>query len=205
MLGYDYSKFNWKSPITRKQIDIKLYNRKFDLAKKVFSSEYPHPKVMKALLKDRTIRIFLKFKINGKPVKLFPYQDLTANDSHRFRYFRAANQIGKSELIDCESADDLTLDHGHGFNVAIVSASLKQATFQMLRIKDRLSSSGIFDWKEEKGDIDNMSMLTYDVPDETKPKGKDGKHPKKYTNRIIIVPAGEGILGFDLHSIYLMQ
>jgi len=201
MLGYDYSKIDFNKPVDRSVIDMKIYNRKFELADKAFNNPNTHPKVLQALLKDKTIRIYFKFKINNKRVKLYPFQDLIINDPHRFKYFRAANQIGKSEYIDCDCGDDLTLDHGFGHNAAVCSISLKQATFQMLRIKDRLRSASLFDWQEEKGDIDNMGMLSFNVRD-NKEKGEDGQFKIKYVNRLIITPAGEGILGFDLHKIY---
>jgi len=205
-LTYDYSKIDFRHPVDRTTLDMDMYNRKFELAEKAFSNPKTHPKVLQKLLQDNTLRVFFKFKIANKPAKLFPYQDLITNDHHKFIIFRAANQIGKSELLDCQAADNLTTDHGHGHNEAICSASLKQATYQMIRIKDRLRSADLFDWSEEKGDVDNMSMLSYDIYDHDKPADpRTGKPPIKYTNRLIVTPAGEGILGFDLHVVNLEE
>ena len=73
-------------------------------------------KIWSRLLQDKTLRIYRNFKINGKPAKLYPYQDMILNDPHRFKIFRAANQIGKSELLDVQAADNLIIDHGFGHN-----------------------------------------------------------------------------------------
>ena len=95
----DYSK-----PITRDDIDIDRYTAKIERVDKWLSREDKESK--DALLEygkfmwDTTTFAYLHFKIDGMKAQLYPYQDLMANDKHRFKYFRAANQIGKSLFLD---------------------------------------------------------------------------------------------------------
>lgn len=195
MLSYDYDSIDWRRPFTKDNLDMNIYDKKFELLKRAQSLKLPNAQVYRKLLNDKTLRIYTQFSLNDEYIKLYPYQDVLINDPHRFKIFRAANQIGKSFLLDTKAADNLIMDHGFGHNEAIVSGSLKQATYQMLRVKEMLYNAKIFDWQDEKGEIDNMSMITYDI------KNDNGK--TKYTNKLIIAPAGEGLLGFDLHQINL--
>ncbi len=185
---------DYNNPITRKEIDMDAYNHKFELVKQFISEEDPSKIMFSQLLRDPTTFSYMYFKVDGKPLKLYPYQDAIINDKYKYKIFRAANQIGKSLLLDTEAARNLIIDHGHAHNEAIISKSLPQSTFQMRRVKALLNTAKL-NWSEEKGDSDSMSVISHDVKDE---KGKI-----KYTNLCICVPPTESLLGYDLHKINL--
>ena len=188
----------YNNPITRNEIDMVSYLAKFEKAKEFqgvdkFTNEQ---KIRYSkLLKDYTVFSYTFFQLDGKPLELYPYQDMIINDSHRYKIFRAANQIGKSILLDIKAAINLVKDHGHAHNEAIVSKSLPQSTFQMRRVKGLLNTAKNINWKEEKGDSDSMSVISYDI--------KDDKGNLKYTNLCICVPPTESLLGYDLHELNL--
>lgn len=186
---------NYNEPITREHLELCIYRHKFWLCDKLLNSDNPDMNLYRKLLLDETTFVYLTFKIGNERLTYYPHQDLIAQDTHRFIIFRAANQIGKSLKLDCKAARNLIIDHGFPHNEAICSISLKQAGFQMIRIKDLLNSAQVFDWTEEKGDIDNMSMISCNI--------KDDNGKVKYSNKLIVTPAGEGLLGFDLHEINL--
>jgi hypothetical protein len=194
-LAFDYSKLDFNKPITREHIDWEVYHNKFKFVDKVKAMKNPNPLYFKIINDDLAMRTYMFVQVNSKSLKLYPYQDLIGNDPHRFRYFRAANQIGKSLLDDDEIVHNFTKDHGYGYNVAIVSKSLPQSIHQMRRTKGLLNSMKILNWKDDKGATDSMSVISIDF--------KDDKGNYKYSNLAICAPCTEGLLGYDLHDLYL--
>lgn len=198
-------KINYNSVISRHHIDMTAYEEKFKKAGLYLRStkeEVKHgavrnfmAKQLRELLKDPTTFAYLFFRLDGSRVKLYPYQDMIINDPHRYKIFRAANQIGKSLLLDIKAARNLLIDHGKAHNEAIVSKSLPQSIFQMRRIKSILGSMRHINWKEEKGGADSLSAISVDM------KGNKGNI--KYTNMLICAPCTEGLLGYDLHELNL--
>ena len=65
----------------------------------------------------------------------------------------------------------------------------------MRRIKGLMNAMEYLDWHEDKGSSDSMSVISLDFKNE---KGK-----VKYSNLIICAPCTEGLLGYDLHKLYL--
>lgn len=184
----DYSK-----DITISELDLANYEAKFKLCDAYLSGE---DYLLPLLLKDPTKFAYLYYKNNeGERLKVYAYQDAILNDSHRFIYFRAANQIGKSLTFNVKAARNLAIDHGHSHNEAIVSKSLPQSTFQMRRIKSLLNSMRGVNWKDVPGSSDSMSVISVDILDDA------GKY--KYSNTLICAPCTEGLLGYDLHEIDL--
>jgi hypothetical protein len=183
---------DYNQPITRDHINFNEYEDMFQLV-----TEYEKSKDIKLLQKillNPTLFIYMMFRVDGMPLKLYPYQDLIIRDNHRYKYFRAANQIGKSLYLDAKSAMNLLIDHGKGHNEAIVSKSLPQSTFQMRRIKGLLNSMQKVNWKDIQTSSESMSIISVDV--------KEGDRVK-YTNTLICAPCTEGLLGYDLHELNL--
>ena len=190
MQQIDYNKF-----ITRKHLDMGAYHGKFDFVRNVLEKKDPTTLDYKRIFQDPTMFCYMMFQVDGKPLKLYPYQDLIVNDPYRWKYFRAANQIGKSLTLDATVARNLLIDHGHAHHEAIVSKSLPQSIFQMRRVKSLLNTARYIEWKEERGDADSMSVISVDV--------KDTKGNIKYTNLGICAPCTEGLLGYDIHKLNL--
>jgi len=193
--SYDYGKLDFNQDVTRSDLDMGIYENKFLFVDKIKSLDNPHPKYWKMINDDKTMKSYAFLRMNGESLRLYPYQDLILNDKHRFKYFRSANQTGKSLYLDDDAVISFTEDHGKNFNMAIVSKSLPQSTHQMRRIKGLLNSMDVLDWKEDKGSSDNMSVISLDI--------KDDKGKIKYTNLIICAPCTEGLLGYDLNKLYL--
>ncbi len=179
--------------ITRTDLDLVKYNSKFALVD--LYDKKPTGKLLHSIFVDPTTFMYKMFKIDGKPLKLFPYQDMIVNDGHRYIIFRAANQIGKSLLLDAKAARNLLIDHGHAHNEAIVSKSLPQSIFQMRRVKSLLNCMEKISWSDVKGDADSMSVISVDI--------KDSNGKIKYTNLLVCAPCTEGLLGYDLHELNL--
>lgn len=77
-------------------------------------------------------------------------------------------------------------------NIIIVSNNLRNSQFVLAQIKQLLNTSMFSNsWREDLGDTANTTILTF-VRDEG-----------KVLNRIICAPAGEGILGFPVHYLFL--
>jgi len=195
LFKYDYDKIVWRKHFTRDQIDSVGYNSKFKLCDSYLANPESNAYLLKELLNDKTCFGYLMLKLNGAPLSLRDYQDAIINDSHRFIYFRAANQIGKSLLLDVKACINLLIDHGHGHHEAIVSKSLPQSTFQMMRVKSLLNAMPHISWDDIKGGSDSKSILSVNILDR---KGKI-----KYTNLLICAPCTEGLLGYDLHELNL--
>ena len=192
---YDYDKINWNNHFTRKNINKVGYDSKFELADKYLNDPEKNIDLLPRLLRNKTTYAYILLRLNGQRLKLRDYQDAIINDPHRFVYFRAANQIGKSVLLDVKACINLLLDHGFGHHEAIVSKSLPQSIFQMMRIKEILNSMPNIDWKQVKGDSDSKSLVSVNILDD------NGK--VKYTNLLICAPCTEGLLGYDLHELNL--
>jgi hypothetical protein len=195
-ISYDYSRFDFNKPITNKDINWEVYNNKFKFVDKVKSMSKPNPLYLKIIEEDKTMKAYYFLKLNNKPLRLYPYQDLIINDDYIFKYFEASNQIGKSITLDVDASEEFIEDHGGEHNIAIISKTLPQSTHQMRRIKQFLNNMNMLDWKVDKGQSDNMSIIELEWKDE-----KTGK--PKYVNRIICVPATEAALGYDIHNMYL--
>jgi len=197
-LKIEYPKLDYTNTINRDNIDLGLYDSKFKTFEYA-NSEKCHiglsdPSFIK-LLQDPTIFSYGFLKHSNARMKLYPYQDLIANDVHDRIIFCAANQIGKSYLLDVLSVYRFYQDHGKEYNQAIISKSKDQAKFQMSRIRMMLETAKV-NYKLEKGDQESMNVLTLNIY-------SDNKNSVKYINRIIVAPATSSSLGYDLHDIYL--
>jgi len=173
-----------------------MYDNKFKTVNEYYTIDKPDKVQQYEILSDPTTFGYMHLTDGeNTALKLYSYQDLIINDRHRFIYFRAANQIGKSFLFNVKAVHNLILDHGHSHNEAIVSKSLPQSIHQMRRIKGMLNSMRDIDWKASKGGSDSMSVVTVDI--------KDDQGKVKYTNLLICAPCTEGLLGYDLHELNL--
>lgn len=194
VIKLDYSKV-----IDRNDINIDIYNNKFTRYDEFISTDNmlsTNSGEFGLMLCDPTIFAYSNMTLAANPLKLYPYQDLIANDDWDRIIFCAANQIGKSFLLDVLAVYRFVQDHGHEYNQAIISKSKDQAKFQMSRIRNMLDSSK-FSYKLEKGDQESMNVLTLNIYE-------NKNHTKiKYVNRIIVAPATSSSLGYDLHEIYL--
>lgn len=177
----------------RKDLDMHRYDKKFQVCELYLSGK--REDLLPLILSDPTSFVYCHLMLDGKRFKFYPYQDMIANDRHRYKIFRAANQIGKSLLLDALAVRNLIIDHGHAFNEAIVSKSLPQSFEQMRRVKGLLNTMPKIKWSEIKGNTDSMSVITCDVLND---KGK-----LKYTNMFVCAPCTEGLLGYALHSLNL--
>jgi len=182
--------------IDRTQKDLDIYNLKFKLYHEAIKDPnwmYDPAKVL--LLEDPTIYMYAIFGVKHRW-----YQDMIISDNYRFKIFCAANQVcGKSYLLNTGAIYTFLKDHGYGYNRAIISKSLPQSRYQMARIKNILKKTKL-DWREDKGDTDNIMVISlnhYEKPG----KGKTDKDSRyKYTNYLICAPCTEGALGYDLHE-----
>jgi len=194
-------KVDYNRPITRLELDKSIVKAKFqyiDMLKRI--KEVTEKDYLK-IFNDVTMFSYYLFKFDGKPLKLYSYQDAILNDKHRRLFFRASNQIGKSLALDADAAYNLVIDHGKNYTLALVSKSLPQASERMRRIKSLLNTAN-FSWKEARGMSDNMSVITIDITD---PKEKDelGNEKVMYTNTLICAPCTEGLLGYACDKLYL--
>lgn len=142
-----------------------------------------------SLLQDVTVFAYAFFRIPGtkKPLKLFPYQDMVLNDDYDRIMFVAANQIGKSYALSVKAIHYAYLHPGH--TVLMTSKTLVQAKDLLRQIKVILQS-GTLDYKADIGDVENKSEIQFRHYDEI-----DGKQVELPYSRIVVGPAGEGILG----------
>lgn len=193
ILRMKLKEIDYTNPVCQPDLDIEEYNNKFKVVDRYISGDQT---LLLEIIQDITMFSYLFFRVDGKPIRLYPYQDKILNDPHRFKIFRAARQIGKSLSLDIKAAYNLCVNHGHSHNESIISASLHQAGFQMRRVKALLNSAN-FDWKISKGAADNTSVVTVDI--------KDQKDNTKvlYTNMLVVAPCTEGALGYDFHEVNL--
>lgn len=196
--GVRYPKLDFNKVVTRDDIDHGLYSEKFDKYDVLMSDDklYAHYYDQYGLmLTDPTLYAYAFLMVNGEKLRLYPYQDLIANDQYDRIIFCAANQIGKSFLLDTVAIHRFTMDHGKEYNQAIISKSKEQAKFQVSRIRTMLQTSKV-SFKEDIGDQESMNVLTLEI--------RDYKTNKlKYINRIIVAPCTSSSLGYDLHDLYL--
>lgn len=185
---------NYNKHITRDHIDWDNYNAKFEYVDK-YRSKQGDPEMLHTIMSDPTMFAYLFFRLNGQPIKSYPYQDMLLNDRHRYKIFRSARQLGKSLCLDISAAYNLCINHGYSHNECIISKSLPQATFQMRRVKQILNSMDLIDWQDSKGDSDSMSVVTVDI--------KDSKGKVLYTNMLVVAPCTEAALGYDFHKVNL--
>jgi hypothetical protein len=189
--------------INRNHLDFKSYELKFKEVDDWLSRPAPetdverkiHLELERKFMLDETTDVYLNFRLDGRRIRYYPYQDLIAQDKHRFIYFRAANQIGKSIKLDTKAARNLITDHGKSHNEAIVSKSLPQSIFQMRRVKSLLKSMQTINWTEVPVSNESMSIISVDI--------KESQGRTKYTNMLICAPCTEGLLGYDLHELNL--
>jgi len=183
-----------RSSLNKQEYESKIVTAK-RLKEKLINKEKPSKEELAEAFKDITMFSYLFFRVDGKPLELYPYQDKILNEPHRFKIFRSSNQSGKSLALDVKAAYNLMMDNGKAHNEAIVSKSLPQSLFQMRRVKGLLNTARNVNWNEEKGSADSMSVVTCDI--------KDKKGNVKYTNMLICAPSTEGLLGYDLHELNL--
>ena len=119
-INYDYSKFDFNKPITREQIDLEIYNNKFAYVDLYKSLKAPSKDMLATIWNDVTMFAYMFLRLDGRALKLYPYQDIILNDPYRFKYFESANQVGKSISLDVQAVFNFTHDNGLGFNTAIV-------------------------------------------------------------------------------------
>lgn len=194
----------------RENLDLAAYEAKFkkidEIKEKLKNStnQKELERLTKELgmsLKDPTLYAYFFFRINNEPLRLFAYQDAFLNDTHRFKYFRSANQTGKSSTFVVKAAMNLLRDHGKSHVTAIVSKSLPQSTYQIREVKKILKTAKIMNWKEESHDAENLSVITCDMKEEGTKSFPEGR--TKYTNMLICAPATEGLLGYPINDLYL--
>lgn len=147
-----------------------------------------------ALLHDPTIYAYAWFRDDqGKPFKLYSYQDLILNDNHDRVMFAAANQIGKSiSLIVGASHFGIT---NPGKTVLMVSKTLPQSK-DLLRAIKHLLNMGVLDWSFDVGDTDTKTEIYFrHFEQRTREDGSTYTHELPQS-RIICVPATEAALGY---------
>lgn len=132
------------------------------------------------LLQDPTIFMYAFFKYGGKPLRLYPYQDMILNDTHKRIIFAASNQIGKSIALCCKAIHYALTNPGK--TVLMASKTLPQAKDLLRQIKQLLDSS-IIDYQSSIGEAMNKTEVYF-------------KHEGNDQSRIICVPATEAALGY---------
>ena len=139
-----------------------------------------HPSKLADLLCDDTIYLYAFFRYANQPLKLYPYQDLILNDTHKRIIFAASNQIGKSITLCCKALVYALKNPGK--TVLMVSKTLPQSKDLLRQIKQLLDSS-IFNYQVQIGDSLNKTEIYF-------------KHEGFDQSRIICVPATEAALGY---------
>lgn len=151
-----------------------------------------------ALLEDRTIHLYATSKFNGKPVKLYYYQDIIINDKHRWVDVESSNQIGKSFELCADAKTAFLEDHGKTWTGGLISKSMPQNMSNMRIVKQLLSGSVV---EYDPGMQDNMTVIIRNVY-ETLP---DGTKTDKvlYTNTLVCAVATTSALGFPFDDLWL--
>ena len=111
------------------------------------------------MLQDPTIYAYAFFKNPNdldKPFKLYSYQDLIINDTHKRVMFVAANQIGKSITL-CIKALVFALNHP-GKTVLMTSKGLTQSKDLVRQIKNFLRNSRL-DYLYDIGDTETKTEI----------------------------------------------
>lgn len=152
------------------------------------------PEEIKAIYKslnDPTIYAYAFFKNprnSALPLKLYPYQDLILNDTHKRIYFNAANQLGKSIGLCVKALHFAILNPGK--TVLLTSKTLPQSKDLLRQIKNLLLTSSL-DYKFDVGDSENKTELYLRHFEEV---GNELRELPQ--SRIICVPATEAALGY---------
>jgi len=153
------------------------------------------------MLKDPTVYFYAFVKNPNNPsesFKLYPYQDIIINDTHKRIIFAAANQIGKSISL-CVKALTFALQ-SPGKTVLMTSKTLPQSKDLLLQIKSFLRNSNI-DYKYDVGDTETKTEIYFkhyrDVEKYDKELGRNMIVRQELPqSRIICVPATEAALGY---------
>jgi hypothetical protein len=140
------------------------------------------------LLQDKTIFAYEKLRWEGKPIKLYPYQDAIINDKWARIDMESANQIGKSLFEDIATCESFLEDHGIMWMTGLISKSKPQNNNNMRNVRLMLENADI---AFTPGDEDSMSVTSRNVVG------------KGYTNTIICGVASTSSLGFPFNEIYL--
>lgn len=166
-------------------------NFEFSLRQKQFKQAY-------MLLEDKTIYAYATLKFNGKPVKLYYYQDVIINDKHPRVDIESSNQIGKSFGLCVDAAICFLQDTGKTWTGGLISKSMPQNMNNMRIIKQLLSNSVI---KFESGLQENMTVVTRNVYETL----ADGTKTDKvlYTNTLVCAVATTSALGFPFDDMWL--
>ena len=153
------------------------------------------------LLLDPTIYAYAFFRDPKHPKKRFKcycYQDIIINDSHRWVYFDAANQIGKSILLCLKAITFALLNPGK--TVLMTSKTFPQSKDLLRQIKQFLQNSRL-DYKYDIGDSETKTEIYFKHFEEE--EIYDRELDKTFTqmkelaqSRIICVPATEAALGY---------
>ena len=156
------------------------------------------------MLNDPTLYFYAFFKSpwdRTKKFKLYPYQDMIINDKHDRIFFAAANQIGKSVCLCCDSIHYALLNPGH--TVLMVSKTLPQSKDLLRQIKSILQSSSL-DYSYDIGDSATKTEVYfkhYEEVEVTNSKGEiEIEKIQLQQSRIICVPATEAALGYAVHK-----
>lgn len=153
------------------------------------------------ILNDVSIRAHALFRLNDAAVVPYYYQDVIMSDMYRYRLFCSANQTGKSLTLDIEAACNFLQDHHKEWVGILVSNSLQQSTYQMLRIKSLLQTAKV-NYKEEviqlakSGKLDSKMAISFTFWDQ-----KVGK--QKYRNLLVCCPPSNSALGYPCDEIWL--
>ena len=204
---------NCDKPVYGKDLDMDTYNEKFETWNQAVKDKWmtnSTPEIRNKavrLLNDDTIFAYAWLRDDeGKPFKYTAYQDLIANLKHDFtpdnpnRYivFKASNQIGKSRMLVGKAIKIATTEENR--NIIMVSKSLPQSQFLLAQIKHALNNSAFASsWHEDLGDQKNTTILTFKKEE----FDDQGRVTKSIVNRIICAPAGEGLLGYPVHYLFL--
>jgi len=153
------------------------------------------------LLNDPTIYSYAWFKdprYTNKRFRLYPYQDLIVNDHNNRIFFTAANQIGKSILLDVKGLTYALKNPGK--TVLMTSKTLPQSKDLLRQIKMLLMNSRL-EYKYDIGDSETKTEIYFRHYAER--EFYDKKLDKTFErleelpqSRILCVPATEAALGY---------
>jgi len=144
------------------------------------------------LYEDKTIYAYANLKWNGKPIRLYPFQDAIINDLHKRIDVESSNQIGKSFLLCVDAVIEFLQDHGKGYTIGLISKSMAQNSSNMRMVKQMLKTANI---EFAAGDSDSMTVTTRDIY----------KHPEDsekylaYSNTLVCAVASTSSLGFPFN------
>lgn len=189
--------------VDRGVIERKIKRIREAIQRKDFTSDDELTKAKALLLlRDKATAAYYWLKFEGRPLVLRWYQDAILSDKHDRIIFAAANQIGKSLTLDIDATIEFMKDHGKDWVGILVSKSLEQSQYQMMRIKQLLKSASLITYREEEtnetktGKRDTTTKISYTFYKE------DGTTPI-YTNLLICCPPSGSALGYPCDEIWL--